>query len=443
MTTAVTTRTSPERPLWRWALLWLAGLTPFFFLSYGFAIWITGMRRDVPSLVFGWEHRIPFLAWTILPYWSLDLLYGLSLFACRTRRELSTHAKRLIAAQVISIPVFLLFPLRFIFERPHVAGVLGWMFDSLSAFDKPFNQAPSLHLSLTTILWAKYSQRLHGGMLWLMRVWMTLVGVSTLTTYQHHFIDLPTGIWVGLFCIVLFPDNPPAARKEVQYDSRRMKLGAAYVASSVLLVGLSYRIGGASWWLLWPAGALAIVAGIYLCGRPELFQKSNGAMTLPMLSLLAPYLAAAWLNSRLWTWKGTQADEITTGIWLGRMPRKAERDARAIASIVDLTAELPVDATGIVYRGIPMFDLVVPSVEELEGAVEAIDQLSSERPTLICCALGYSRSATALAAWLTATGRSSSLRESIALIKARRPRIVLDSAQRSRLNEWCRARGGE
>jgi hypothetical protein len=199
MTTAMTIRTSPERPPWRWALLWLTGLTPFFFVSYGFANWLTGLRRDVPSLVFGWEHRIPFVACTILPYWSIDLLYALSLFVCRTRRELTTHARRLVAAQLISISAFLLFPLRFTFERPQVNGLFGWMFDALSGFDKPFNQAPSLHLSLTAILWVKYSQHLRGGMRWVMRVWMILVGVSTVTTYQHHFIDLPTGIWVGLF----------------------------------------------------------------------------------------------------------------------------------------------------------------------------------------------------------------------------------------------------
>ena len=209
MTTAMTIRILPERPPWRFALHWLVGLALFFFVSYGFANWLTGLRQDVPSLVFGWERRIPFVPWTILPYWSMDALYALSLFTCRTRRELLTHGKRLLAAQVLSISAFLLFPLRFTFERPHVTGLFGLMFDALASFDKPFNQAPSLHLSLAAILWIKYSKHLRGALLWAMCVWMILVGVSTLTTYQHHFIDLPSGIWVGLFCVVLFPDDPP------------------------------------------------------------------------------------------------------------------------------------------------------------------------------------------------------------------------------------------
>jgi protein-tyrosine phosphatase len=88
-----------------------------------------------------------------------------------------------------------------------------------------------------------------------------------------------------------------------------------------------------------------------------------------------------------------------------------------------------------------MLDLVAPTVEELDAAVTAIDELSSKRPTLICCALGYSRSAAALAAWLTASGRSPSISESIALVRTRRPRIALDSTERARLHEWRQTRG--
>jgi len=426
---------------WTLAVLWLAVLTAFFFVSYGFTNWMTSLRHQVPSLVFGWEHRIPFLAWTVVPYWSTDLLYALSLFICRTRRELNTHAMRLVAAQIFSISGFLLFPLRFTFERLHPAGLFGWMFDALASFDKPFNQAPSLHLSLTTILWARYSQHLSGGWLWLMRGWMILMGVSTLTTYQHHFIDVPTGVWVGLLCIAMFPDEPVIVRYEAVREPQRIKFGAAYAVGCALLVGLALRIGGMGWWLLWPAGALSIVAIIYFSGRPELFRKANGAMPPVMVCLLAPYLAAAWLNSRLWT-RREPCNEITDGIWLGRLPGKAERNRQGIASIVDMTAELPADAAGVVYRAVPMLDLVVPTVEQLDAAVDAIAELKWERPTLVCCALGYSRSAASLAAWLTASGKAASVSDSIALISARRPHIALGRSHRARLEEWYRARAG-
>ena len=44
------------------------------------------------------------------------------------------------------------FPLRFSFERPHTTGWLGAVFDSFHEMDRPFNQLPSLHIALRTIL---------------------------------------------------------------------------------------------------------------------------------------------------------------------------------------------------------------------------------------------------------------------------------------------------
>jgi len=216
------------------------------------------------------------------------------------------------------------------------------------------------------------------------------------------------------------------------------KLGLIYLAGFAVLSGLALEIGGAAWWLLWPAGALLIVAGIYFAGQPELFQKQNGAIAPAMLCLLAPYLAAAWLNSRIWTSKHSAADEIMDGVWLGRLPRKPERDKQLVASMVDLSAELPVNTAGVSYRVVPMLDLAPPTFEQLDAAVRAIEELDSSRPTLVCCALGYSRSAAAVAAWLTASGRTRSVNDSIALIQARRPRIVLGLVQRERLEEWCK-----
>ncbi|RXD77913.1 serine/threonine protein phosphatase, partial [Xanthomonas perforans] len=62
------------------AALWLALLGPFFFLSYGLANTLAGRATHVPSVVFGWEHGMPFWPWTIVPYWSIDVFYAVSFF---------------------------------------------------------------------------------------------------------------------------------------------------------------------------------------------------------------------------------------------------------------------------------------------------------------------------------------------------------------------------
>ena len=73
---AVTTTESPARRSlgeggrpWLRALCWLAFLAPFFYATYGDANSFAASRAEVPSIVFAWERHIPFLAWTIVPYW--------------------------------------------------------------------------------------------------------------------------------------------------------------------------------------------------------------------------------------------------------------------------------------------------------------------------------------------------------------------------------------
>lgn len=417
-----TARTSGARP-WPFAFAWLTGLAPFFFLSYGFANWVTSLRHDVPTLVFGWERRIPFLAWTIVPYWSTDLFYAGSLFLCRTRAELAMHGKRLLAVQILCVAGFLLFPLQFSFARPPATGLFGWMFGALASFDKPFNQAPSLHVALTVVLGAAYGRHVRGAAWRMVRAWFVLMALSTLTTYQHHFIDLPTGLWVGLLAIALFPEC--VTRAAPSRDPRRFWVAAIYLFGALICGILAWLVGGVAWILLWPAGALAIVAGIYCAGRPEFFRKQEGVIAPAMMALLAPYLAGAWINSRWQTRNQMPAQEIADRVWLGRMPRRAERDALGIASLVDVTAELPADTAGITYRCVPMLDLLAPTVGQLESAVQAIQDLKSERPTLVCCALGYSRSAAAIAVWLVASGRARTMNEAVEYVRARRPMIVL------------------
>ncbi|MGC4049541.1 MAG: phosphatase PAP2/dual specificity phosphatase family protein [Paludibaculum sp.] len=430
--------TAEPRP-WLLASLWLAALGPLFFLSYGFANWVTGLRPHVPEVAFAWERGIPFWPWTIVPYWSTDLFYAVSVFLCRTRAELRTHVGRLLAVQALCVLGFLAAPLQFSFVRPAAEGLFGRLFEALLSFDKPFNQAPSLHIALITVLWARYARHFQGAILWLLRIWFVLMAVSTVTTYQHHFIDLPAGLWVGLLAMTLFPEEPPA-RFVRSSDPRRFRLAAAYLLGGLCCILAAAFLGGIGWILAWPAAALILVAGIYCHGAAWPFGKVNGRLAPAPLTLLAPYVAAAWCSSRWFTRGQPPAHEIADGVWVGRFPGRSDLMNPRFASVLDVTAELPFPARDLTYRNVPMLDLLAPGVDQLDAAVDAIDSMSPARPTLVCCALGYSRSAASVAAWLYASGRTGSIDEAIETIRTRRPMIVLGAHSRRALSTWAAAR---
>jgi membrane-associated phospholipid phosphatase len=190
---------------WRRATGWFVLLGILFYVSYGLSNWLASLRADVPAIVFAWEHAVPFVGWTIIPYWSVHVFFALSFFLCRNRSEVDSHARRLLTAQVIAVACFIAYPLRISFARPHVEGALGFLFEPLTLLDQPFNQAPSLHVATMTILYDLYARTLPRWAQAPFALWSLIVVVSVMTTFQHHFIDVPTGFLLGLLCIWLWP----------------------------------------------------------------------------------------------------------------------------------------------------------------------------------------------------------------------------------------------
>jgi protein-tyrosine phosphatase/membrane-associated phospholipid phosphatase len=418
---------APERRPWGRALGWLALLGPFFFISYGAANWLAAQRSDVGAIFFAWERAIPFLPWTILPYWSIDALYGLSFFVCTSRAEVDLHGKRLLTAQLGAVICFILFPLRFAFARPAPGGLAGDLFDALMSFDRPFNQAPSLHIALLVILWALYARHVPHWARWPLHLWFAVIGASVLTTYQHHFIDVPTGALLGFFCLWLWPDGAPSpiAGAAFASDGKRRRLALAYAAAAAVLAGLALASGGAGLWLLWGTVALALVAANYgLLGAAGFQKRGDGQMSLAARWLLAPYLFGAWINSRLWTRRNPDAVAIAGDVWLGRLPSR--RDAGRYVTVFDLAAELPGHPDHGGYHALPLLDLVVPEPERLHQVAAGIENALGLGPVLVCCALGHSRSAAGIAAWLLCSGRIATAAEAVVLIRRAAPRIVLD-----------------
>lgn len=391
-------------------LAWLAVLGPFFFASYHYANAFAASREPgVPSIIFDWEWQVPLWAWTIVPYWSSDLLYAGAFLTCRTREEIDRLGWRLLAIQLISLVFFMAFPLKLLYPRPVLDGFYGYLFQTLVSFDWSYNMAPSLHVSLAYILWRQYRG-------WYWGAWFGLIVVSTMTTHQHHFIDLPTGLWAGVLVVAVIGER--------RAGTVNWRLAGAYGAAAAVMTVLAFWWQGWAWVLLWPGFALSLVAAAYATGRVEVLGKRGHWPPVWMW----PYTVCAWVSSRAWR---TGVSEVADGVWVGRPAVEGFR------SVVDLTGELAVRAD----VHVPMLDLAVPAVEQIAAAVAGIADLDGRRPTLVCCALGYSRSAAALVGWLVESGRARDVEEGVAMVRRARPGVVLGDKVIARLREWEMGRG--
>jgi hypothetical protein len=412
---------------WRKALLWLAIAAVFFYASYGGANWLASRRNDVGAVVLDWERHIPFLAWSILPYWSINAFYAASFFVCRDEDELRVQVRRLLSAQVVAVTCFVLFPLRMTFERPSTDGLPGFLFEVLGGFDRPFNQAPSLHVALSVVLTDFYCRHVAPRWRWLVHLWFWIVALSTLTTWQHHFIDLPTGALLGALVVWLLPWRAPLARPGFTDSPRRRVLALRYALAAIAIAALASALGGAGYWLLWPALSLGLVAVAYACLGAVAFQKDGeGRQSMAARWLFLPYRIGAWINARLWTRNDPLAVHVADGVWIGRMPLAHEVAALPTRRVVDLCAELPAPRGLAAIHAHPALDLVPVERAALERAADSIEALRRDGPVLVVCALGYGRSAAAIAAWLLISGRASDAARAVAMVRAAKPRVVLE-----------------
>lgn len=426
---------SARRPDLRTRSVWLAILGVLFYSSYSIANGLAAARGDVPSAVFGWEQYVPFIEWTIIPYWTTNFFYAASLFVIPTRPMLGAHIKRLVTAQIVAVTCFLLWPLQFTFARPEATGAFsGWLYDVLGGFDKPFNQAPSLHIALTVILADIYFRILPQKWKYFFGAWSGLVMVSVLTTYQHHFIDIPTGLLLGLFCLWLWPlDGGHRVQTTTwQLRGRRVFFALGYGGLTVGLTIAAFY-GGAWLWLLWPAVSFGMVALGYAVLSADVFAKNGrGVMPWHTQLLLWPYLICARLNARLWTQHDGTPVEIANGVYVGPLRAANCEGGGEYGIVIDMAAELPRRIGHNGWRSFPVLDLTPPPDDVLENAVQTIQHAvhhGGHGKILIACALGYGRSITVAAAWLVKSGTCKSAADAVDLLKQKRPRLRLSPAQ--------------
>ncbi|HSC81629.1 MAG TPA: phosphatase PAP2/dual specificity phosphatase family protein [Chitinolyticbacter sp.] len=430
-----------SRPSWRYRLLWLILAGPTFFLLYGQANEYAARMPAhlVGNVAFGWERDyIPFWPWTIVPYWSIDVMYAISIIIGTSRAEVRTQACRLLLTTGLASLCFVLWPMRFGWDRPEVAGVFGQMFTALGLFDKPFNQAPSLHIALLYVIWLRLIA--HAAPRWhaLIHGWCVLIGVSVLTTWQHHLLDIPTGLALGVAVCYLLPMPPRGWPRWRPADPARARtLALRYLAGALVFAAIALISSGWAWLALWPAAALAMVALGYAWLGPAVFQKTgDGHSTLAATWLLLPQRIGAWISFQCYRRRITACSRVAADVALGCWPDQAS--LQGCTAVLDLAPELPRSraTSALAYRAVPLLDLLPPTVDELSQAVAALEDLRRHGPVLVHCALGLSRSAAVLAAWLVAHGGEPDIEHAMQRVRQAHPGVVLQAGHQAALLNW-------
>ena len=401
------------------------GLSLLFLILYPLCNWLAAQRPYVPTLFFSWERAIPFVPLMIAPYMSLDLLFVAAPFLCRNNRELATLSKRIVATLLVAGVCFLLFPLRFAFERPPLSGWLGDFFAWFCGLDRPFNLLPSLHIAFCTILGEFYARRTRGLLRQAFVIWFVLIAFSAVLTFQHHIMDVVGGFALGAYCLYFFsesnPDLPVVA-------NRRVGLYYSIAAISTGLLVLLFWPWGA--FLLWPFLSLGIAAAAYFGAGPAVFRKRDGRLPWTTWWALGPVLFGHEISRLYYRRRGRPWDQLTPRVWIGGVPSRREAIScvrGGVTAVLDLTAEFSEPSTFrvLTYKNIPILDLTAPTTAQLEEMVSFIERESATGIVYVHCKIGYSRTAAVAAAYLLRSGAAASISEAIDYVRRVRPCVVI------------------
>ena len=416
----------PEaRPLFKERALWTVVMGLFFFLVYGSANQIAALTAPHPSYVWSWERQIPFVPELIVSYMSSDLMFVLGFLLAPTRSVIQRLAVRCGLAIVISSIFFVIMPLLFSFSRPQVEGWPTVMFEILS-LDQPYNQFPSLHISRGFISWYVLRSRL--GLVGRVCAVSGLLAifVSTLLVYQHHAIDLVGGALMVFVLYWLIPERAPSKLKLNFVTPRHLHMALRYLVIATVATIVAFNTGPMAILFGWLAVALLCVSASYALGLNGFLRKDRTRYPIESWLLFWPYLAGSWLNWLYWRSRNPLMSEVEPGIWIGARPRPSDWDRIAaldIRSVIDLAPELSATTPSTIeHHHSPLLDIAIPDPAALDTIARLIEDRRRHGAVYVYCALGMSRSALALCAWMIRRGKSKE--EALELIDRARPERV-------------------
>lgn len=370
-----------------------------FGLVYNFNTWYASTLPYVPSFVFSFEKHIPFMPWTIIPYLTSGIFFSTVFLCCKNNEQLTTLMKRLLFVIIVAGIVYVLFPLKFSFLRTDSNNNLfQFLFQFIESVDSPYNQAPSLHVAFALVFWTIF-RNFKGQKRNVFVILFVLLGLSTLTTYQHHLIDIFGGAILAQISFIIFPSERNSFQIRNFHIANYYFLGGWII---LLLSFLLYEFYNHNFLILiWPSVVLFLIGYHYQKNKVRFLKDSHGNIPFYKKAVYFPYVAIYWFFWKFFR-KNKKAIEILSNLYISSKPDKEEIknfNFNKNILVYDFSAEL--EENSIIkkksqYFSVPLLDIATFDTIEVKRLVleisENYKQLPPDGKIVIHCTMGYTRS---------------------------------------------------
>ncbi len=399
--------------------IWLLYLGIVFYLLYGSVNQYAFKIQTNTSFFMQWEKSIPFIESFIIPYISSIILFIVAFLLPQTRISLKILALRSFIAITISVLVFALFPLKFAFEKPIVDNFL---FILLKIIDLPYNQMPSLHVSLAVILWFSIKNNIQSKLIKVaLFLWSILIILSTLFVYQHHFIDIPTGFLLGLIIVYLVNEKKETYFIKSFTTPRNIKIGLYYIVFSTVFMILSFKLSSVI--CLYLFFSIFSLSAVYTFGLNDFLISKNLYINILQKIFFLPYFIGSHLSWIYYKREIPFISKFNENIYFGRQADNKEYEKLkklGIKKIINLCPELQFNKTDIPQKKYNFLDLTIQSPKKLLKVIKEIEK--SNDKIFIHCKLGMSRTILVISSYMLY--QKKSFEEIENLLQEKRPSYV-------------------
>lgn len=351
-----------------------------FVLCYPLTNYLAHQAEVQTNVQMPFEPISPFIPWMIVPYASSPLLLVASFFVVNRPTELQKLSHRMMFCTLVACLFFATMPLHFPLVRPEpTQPVLAISYRLLGMLDQPYNQLPSLHVAYCVMLWRTLPR-----FTWL-TLWLVMVTISTILTWQHLLADAAGGAALGLLACAMVP----------HVQNTRQSVAFYYLTGATLVLLWSCAINYI-WLGSYLAFSLALVARAYILHDTRFLTKKAGRHPAWVWWLYSPYLIGyrfCWLVVHYY--RRQAWEKKLPGLFVGRRLCMSEaKGLPSICSVIDLSPELsePHELCKD-YWHFPLLDMCAPTPAQLRPILERLQiELQAGHSVYLHCAMGLSRS---------------------------------------------------